>query len=131
MARLRKWWSFRFQSSEILLTVSHDWKPKYLRELQRGEQARAEGNEGMARVCARRAAGVVVREYFHRQNISMPKPGALNALKILSQSEQVSLRVRDIAVHFVWQITTEHLLPGDVDLLAEARWLANELLDES
>lgn len=85
----------------------------------------------MARVCARRAAGEVIREYFQRQNISLPKPSALNALKTLSQSEQASPRVREIAAHFVWQITTEHILPGDVDLLAEARWLAKELLEES
>jgi len=110
--------------------MSPHWKPKYTSEIQRGEQARAEGNEGMARVCARRAAGEVIREYFQRQNLAQSKPSALNALKILSQSDQVSPRVREISTHFVWQITTEHILPGDVDLLVEVRWLAKELLGE-
>ncbi|NUM48429.1 MAG: hypothetical protein HUU38_27285, partial [Anaerolineales bacterium] len=42
------------------------WKDQYFSELQRGQQARAEGNEGMARVCARRAAGEVIRAYYQR-----------------------------------------------------------------
>ncbi len=109
--------------------MSSHWLIKYHSELQRGEQARAEGNEGMARVCARRAAGEVIREYFQRENLSLPKPSALNALRTLSKSEQVSPRVQEIATHFIWQITPDHILPGDVDLLAEVQWLAKELLN--
>ncbi|GAB4579207.1 MAG: hypothetical protein Fur0022_19450 [Anaerolineales bacterium] len=106
------------------------WKTQFTAELQRGQQARVDGNEGMARVCARRAAGEVVREYYRRQQVSLPKPSALYALKTLSQSEQVSPCVREIATHFIWQITLEHTLPGDVDLIAEVQWLAKELLGD-
>jgi hypothetical protein len=35
-----------------------NWQERYQNELERGEQARRDGNEGMARVCARRAAGL-------------------------------------------------------------------------
>jgi hypothetical protein len=111
-------------------SMALEWLPKYQRELARGHQARLEGNEGMARVCARRAAGEVVREYFRRENLLLPDPSALNLLRNLGRSEQVSPRVRDVAAHFVWQITTDHVLPGDVDLLAEVQWLKKELLDK-
>jgi hypothetical protein len=104
------------------------WKDPYTAELQRGQQARAAGNEGMARVCARRAAGEVIREYAHRQQLPLAKPSALHALRTLAQSEHVSPRIREIATHFLLQITTEYTLPGDVDLLAEVQWLAQELL---
>ncbi len=110
--------------------MSSQWLIKYNSELQHGLQARAEGNEGMARVCARRAAGEVVREYFQRQNLTLTKPSALHALKTLTTYELVSPRTREIATHFVWQITTEHTLPGEVDLLAEVQWLVHELLGE-
>ena len=110
--------------------MASEWFFKYRRELDRGHRARQEGNEGMARVCARRAAGELVREYFHRHNIPVSSPSALNLLKILAQATEVSPRVREIATHFVWQITTEHILPGDVDLLAEIEWLEKELLGE-
>ncbi|HNB52342.1 MAG TPA: hypothetical protein PK530_10385 [Anaerolineales bacterium] len=105
------------------------WKDQFTTELQRGLQARSEGNEGMARVCARRAAGEVVREYYQRQQLVLDKPSALHALRTLAQAKHVSPRIREIAAHFVWQITLEHTLPGDVDLLAEVQWLAEALLD--
>ena len=41
-----------------------DCKIKYDQEINRAEKARQDGNEGMARVCARRAAGIVVGEYL-------------------------------------------------------------------
>jgi len=33
-------------------------------EFKHAEQARSRGNEGQARVCARRAVGIAAREYF-------------------------------------------------------------------
>lgn len=111
--------------------MSTTWKTKFEKELQTAKEARKNGNEGMARVCARRAAGELVRAYFQRQGLLLAKPSALHALKTLSQSGQVSEKVREIASHFVWQITPEHLLPGDADLIAEAQWLAWELLREA
>lgn len=106
------------------------WNLNYDREIHRAQQARAEGNEGMARVCARRAAGEVIREYFQRAQIPFTKPAALDVLKTLSQTEQVSLHVREVAGHFLWRITHDHALPEDVDLLVEVQWLAKELLDQ-
>lgn len=104
------------------------WKDSYTTELHRAQQARADGNEGMARVCARRAAGEVIREYFQRAQIPLAKPSALHALRTLAQTEAVSPRVREIATHFIWQITPEHTLPENIDLLVEVEWLAEELL---
>ncbi len=43
--------------------------------------ARGRGNEGQARVCARRAAGVAVREYFLRLGIPIVNPGAYDLLQ--------------------------------------------------
>ena len=40
-----------------------DWKEKLQKEFERAQIARASGNEGQARVCARRAAGIAIREY--------------------------------------------------------------------
>ena len=44
-----------------------DWQEKLNLEFQRAEDARAKNNEGQARVCARRAAGIAIREYFNPQ----------------------------------------------------------------
>jgi len=37
------------------------------RKLAQAHKARAAGNEGQARVCARRAAGIAVREWYKRR----------------------------------------------------------------
>lgn len=110
--------------------ANEDWQTRYQNEMRRGRQARAAGNEGMARVCARRAAGAVIREYYRRQGMAPRGYSALNALKDLAQSPRVPDRVREIAAHFVWPITQEHTLPGEADLLAEAEWLRQQLLEK-
>ena len=40
------------------------WEAFYKAEMQNAEAARRSGNEGKARVCARRAAGAVIGEYL-------------------------------------------------------------------
>ena len=68
----------------------NNWEARFQSELHQAEMARALGNEGKARVCARRAAG--------------------------------------IAGHFLERVETNFTLPSDVDLIQDARWLAQKLL---
>lgn len=107
-----------------------DWERKFEFEIRTAEGAREEGNEGRARVCARRAAGIVIIEYLTRQGIKLPRASALNALRYLSGAIEQDKTVRSVAEHFIWHITPEHTLPGDIDLLKEARWLAAKLLGD-
>ncbi|RPI33238.1 MAG: hypothetical protein EHM70_06640 [Chloroflexota bacterium] len=60
-----------------------------------------------------------------------PAPGAYNLLRYLHSLPDVSPAVRETAEHFLARITPDHTLPVDADLVAEARWLAQELLQES
>ncbi|MCI0521259.1 MAG: hypothetical protein L0Z70_13515 [Chloroflexi bacterium] len=92
------------------------------------QKARGDGNEGMARVCARRAAGIVAGEYFLRLGIAFTDPSAYERLKYLTHLEQTSPEVRQIASHFLARVSTDWTLPLDADLLQEARWLAEQLL---
>ena len=46
------------------------WKVKYNYEIEHAISARKNGNEGMARVCARRAAGIIIGEYLNRLGYS-------------------------------------------------------------
>jgi hypothetical protein len=104
------------------------WQAAFDAELQAAENARAAGNEGRARVCARRAAGVVAGEYFQRQEITFRHPSAYEKLKFLSQLDRVPAPVQAVASHFLERVSTEWRLPVDADLLQDARWLAAELL---
>jgi len=107
-----------------------DWMTQVKSELDLAEEARKTRNEGRARVCARRAAGHIIGEYFHRREISPISPSAYARLKTLRELADISAQVRDTCDHFLMRITPNYTLPIDVDLIAEARWLAQELLGD-
>ncbi len=105
-----------------------DWKKRIEHELATGERAQSQGNQGMARVCARRAAGIAIAEYLQRQGYQARKPSAIEQLRFLAALPQAPDQIREIARHFLVHLDTDHRLPVDADLLAEARWLIQHLL---
>jgi quercetin dioxygenase-like cupin family protein len=82
----------------------------------------------MARVCARRAAGHALSEYYTRRELPFQGPSAYDHLQTLEELPDVPEQVREVARHFLVRITPEHTLPVEADLIAEARWLADILL---
>jgi hypothetical protein len=98
-----------------------DWQTEIDAEFEKAEQARARDNEGQARVCARRAAGVAVREYLLRQGIRPPSRSAYDLLNLLKDDPQLPAELQRIAHHLTLRVTEEFKLPVDVDLVAEAR----------
>lgn len=106
-------------------------KQKIEAELTQGLAARAGGFEGRARVCARRAAGAAVREYLELQGLSVTSPSAYDLLAALQEMPGISDAVRQAASHLLIRVDETYALPIDADLLADARWLANELENQS
>ena len=97
-------------------------------EFQRAEQARARGNEGQARVCARRAAGIAAREYFARHGKTIRTPSAYDLLNLLIEDLSLSDDLRQFAAHLTLRVNEEFKLPAGVDLIVEAKKLCKELL---
>ena len=106
-------------------------KQKIEEELARGLAARVSGFEGRARVCARRAAGAAVREYLTQRGLALPGPGAYDLLAALQDLPGASDAVRRAAGNLLTRVDETYALPIDVDLLAEARWLAAELENQA
>ena len=107
-----------------------DWQADVKSELEKAEQARARGNEGQARVCARRAAGIAAREYFTRQGIRVPSMSAYDLLNTIKTDPQVSLELQQIASHLTLRVNEEFKLPVNADLIAEARRFCAGLLSK-
>src|SRR4030042_3955770 len=107
--------------------VETSWQDQFLRELNQAIAARQVGNEGKARVCARRAAGVVVGEYFQQRGIARSQPSAYDRLRYLMTLPDLPEDVLNITEHFLLRITEEHTLPIEADLIREALWLAQNL----
>jgi hypothetical protein len=106
----------------------NQWLITYRNEIAMAENSRAKGNEGRARVCARRAAGAVLGEYFRRANITDPGPSAYARLKSLVDNTEIPEKLRQVSSHFLIKIDYDHNLPIQADLIAEAKWLAKKLL---
>ena len=98
-------------------------------ELDHALRARAEGNEGKARVCARRAAGIAVGEYLKNNGVPDPGQSAYDRLKYLCEIDHIPNEISQVASHFLIRVTPDHTLPPDIDLISEARWLIEKLLD--
>jgi HEPN domain-containing protein len=105
-----------------------DWQTEIDAELEKATQARALQNEGLARVCARRAAGIAIREYLSRQGIRPPSTSAYDLLNLLKDDPRLSPDLKQIADHLTLRVTEEFKLPVDADLVAEARKFCEDLL---
>lgn len=103
------------------------WQSAYLHEIQQGQSARLFGNEGRARVCARRAAGILIGEYLARQGLPPPRPSAYDRLRFLASQPDLSPAAYQIAAHLLVRVDESFSLPEDIDLLADVLQLAHEL----
>ena len=107
-----------------------DWQTEISAEFEKAEQARGRGNEGQARVCARRAAGIAAREYLTRQGIRPPSVSAYDLLNSLKNDPRLPPDLRLIADHLTLRVTEDFKLPVNADLVAEARNFCEELLGQ-
>jgi hypothetical protein len=108
-----------------------DWQGEYQRELTTAKNAHNQGNEGMARVCARRAANVIVGEYLRRHGHSELSRSVADRIALLTSHPEVDNHSKVIASHFLLRVTPEHRLPVEVDLIGEVERLMNKLLLEN
>jgi len=108
-----------------------DWKSMSEIEFERAEAARARGNEGQARVCARRAAGIAISEYYARRGRFVRTPSAYDLLQMFAKEPKLPAELKRAAAYLTLRVTEEFKLPIEVDLLDEARKLCNGLLAES
>jgi hypothetical protein len=105
-----------------------DWKTALQHEFELAEAARARGNEGQARVCARRAAGLALREYFRRRGMVVRNPSAYEHLQEFLGIVDAPAELREIAGYLTLRVTEEFKLPIAIDLIKEARTLCERLL---
>ena len=100
-------------------------------ELRNAERARQRGNEGQARVCARRAAGIAIREYLIRKGIRPPSQSAMDLLSLIKDDPNFPPDLKLTAHHLTMRVTKEFKLPLDIDLIDAARRICNDLLKQN
>ena len=98
-------------------------------EFVRAMQARAKKNEGQARVCARRAAGIAIRDFLTRRGDHVQSASAYDLLNLIKEDSLIPPDMKLIADHLTVRVTEEFKLPVEADLVAEARILCDWLLN--
>jgi hypothetical protein len=103
-------------------------------ELTSAYRAQAAGNLGRARVCARRAAGWAIQAHLAAQGGHPATNNALDNIKYYANLPGLPTKVSEVLEHLTLRVIkdsedTDSYYPlAEVDLIAEAHWLAEELL---
>lgn len=99
-------------------------------ELEQARRARAEGNEGRARVCARRAAGAVALDVLRQRGVPLRMASAYEALQALEQLPDLAPSLREAVFWLTQRVDEQFQLPPGVDLIELAERLIEELRHE-
>ena len=105
-----------------------DWKTEINTELSRAEQARADGKEGRARVCARRAAGIAARVFLEHHGRIRRTPSAYDLLRLIYDDDDLPSELRRMAAELLIPVDQEFKLPDDIDLVQTAKKFCITLL---
>jgi hypothetical protein len=89
-------------------------------ELLLAKQSRIEGNEGRARVCARRAAGAAAQNYLLKGGIINQSGNVLDSLQTFKHELPLPERVMRAVDWLMQRVDLDHNLPEEVDLITEA-----------
>jgi len=89
-------------------------------ELLLAKQSRIEGNEGRARVCARRAAGAAVKLYLGKMDLVSQSDSAMQSLKKFQTTIDLPDRIDKAVSWLIQRVDENHNLPDEIDLIHEA-----------
>lgn len=114
----------------------NDWRVRVDDALEMAEAARDRGNEGMARVCARRAAGWTVRAYLETQGVDLQTTSVIKHMRYMFNVEGLKFETKTILEHMLVakqkdDLESDSYFPLEVDLVAEARQLISHLFPEA
>jgi len=104
------------------------WEKVFENEVKMAFAARERGNEGQARVCARRAAGAVIREYFSQRNIPVQAVSVMQHMQALLTLPDIPDEARRAAGYLTMRVNEDFAIPADVDLLEQTKILCKSLL---
>ena len=96
-------------------------------ELSAAEQAWKSGNEGKARVCARRAVALASESWLARLADSLWRGDAMEHLRRIQQHEAFPLAVRQAAERLTTAVTKRHEAPFTSDPIGDARLIVGYL----
>jgi hypothetical protein len=92
-----------------------------VQELAAAQAAQQDGNDGKARVCARRAVALATEAWLTRLPIPRWRRDAMAHLQQIQQDESFPLPIRQAAERLSTPVTRQHIAPFTTDPVADAR----------
>jgi hypothetical protein len=96
-------------------------------ELQLARHAREQGNEGKARVCARRAAGWAVESIYGEEQ-HLPESNAYRFLIWFKEQDDIPVELREAADRLTTRVREDFSLPFDQDPIEDAELIVDWIL---
>ena len=96
-------------------------------EIENARKFRKEGNEGKARVCARRAVGAVIRAGYD-QNNTLQQQNAMNLIRIMLEDGNLPMDVVAALEALIQRVTPQNEQDDLPDLIACAEIVATYTL---
>lgn len=97
-------------------------------EVAKARQARLAGNEGMVRVCARRASGVAISHWIETEEREGWGSDALGQLRNITMLEEFPAEVRTAAERLTTRVNKDFDVPFEQDPLEDANMIIEHFL---
>ncbi len=96
-------------------------------ELDKAKKGLEQGNDGLARVCARRAVALGVKRRKDKHGRPEQQGDALHHLRTLQSQEIFPLEIREAAQRLLTPVTEINQIPLSTDPIADARLILTYL----
>ncbi len=96
-------------------------------ELAKAATGLREGNNGLARVCARRAVAFGAQTWVKRNRREAPAQDAMSHLRMIHQEETFPLKIREAAQRLLSNVTERDQTLLSTDPIADARLILTHL----
>ena len=103
------------------------WQEQIEQELSKATEGLNSGNDGLARVCARRAVALAAQHQLEQQNLPGWQGDAMHQLRQIQKETTFPLSVREAAQRLLTKVTEQGQLPMTKDPITDASIIIDHL----
>ncbi len=107
-----------------------NWQTQIEQELAKASAGLKNGNQGLARVCARRAVALGLEGWIEQRNEEQWPIDAMNRLKKVQREQHFPISVRKAAQRLLTTVTQQVHTPMTIDPIGDARLILTYLSNE-
>ena len=103
------------------------WREQIEQELVKASEGLKNGNDGLARVCARRAVAMAAQHWAEERNLRAWQGDAMHQLRQIQGETTFPLSVREAAQRLLTKVTEQAQSPMTTDPITDAHIILHHL----